>query len=124
MSTAPTKYGHKGDDYGPHVIEGAEDFVQVAEIGEWGYSWHLLRAWYSPSRDRFYWVADSGRSCNSIEDTYATLSDFSDGDRAALIRAIEAEFAGGYTYTPDALAKEIHAVRTWRYEPDSKENAA
>lgn len=121
--SAPTYYGTGPDGtYGEQVIEGGEDFVSVTSVGEWGYSWHLLEAWYSPSRDRFYWISGSGCSCNSLMDGVSALGDFLDGDRDALIRAVKDEFEDDSPYAAvpkDALAKELHAIRTWRYQPEA-----
>lgn len=117
--SAPANYFTRDGEYGHHVLEGAEDFVSVATVGEYGYSWHLLDAWYSPSRDRFYWASGSGCSCNSLMDGVSTIGHLQDGDRDALVRAVEAEFgADEYTLSASALAKEIHTIRTWRYTPE------
>lgn len=48
-------------------------YTQVAEFGEWGYSWSAMRVYRRNAR--LFYITDSGCSCYSWEDTPKTESD-------------------------------------------------
>lgn len=54
-----------------------------------GYEWDEFRAYYDPKARIFYWHSDSGCSCNYWGDSLYTLGDFENGDRAALLAAVD-----------------------------------
>lgn len=81
------KFNYNTCAYQP--IPGTEDWVEVADLGEGGYSWTEFKAFYSPSARRYFWHGDSGCSCNGWSDDLSTVADFGDGDLAALLRAWE-----------------------------------
>lgn len=83
--------------YSEVEIEGAEDFDEVIEVDHGGgHEWSTLKAWYSPSRRRFFWLSDSGCSCNYFGQDVDSLSDFQDGDMDALLRAVKSHHEDEY----------------------------
>jgi hypothetical protein len=92
-----TTYDYKTNEYVP--IEGTEDWVEVARLGDDGgsYEWTDFNVFYSPSARRYFWHGDSGCSCNGWGDGLSTAADFEDGDRASLLRAWE-EFSKAHSY--------------------------
>lgn len=83
------RYDWKTSQY--ERIPGSADWELVAEadsIG--GYEWDILAVFWSPTARRYFWGDGSGCSCNSFRDEFDSASDFSDGDRDAVIRAIRA----------------------------------
>ena len=70
-------------------VKGTEGFVPVvvADTGS-GYSWRTLAAYYSPAAGRYYWVSDSGCSCDALGDGVNSTADFEDGSRGALVDAV------------------------------------
>jgi hypothetical protein len=61
--------------------------VEVFAAGEYDYEWSEFKAWVAPS-GRYYWFADAGCSCRGYgEETFTSVSDFSDGARSTLERA-------------------------------------
>jgi hypothetical protein len=69
---------------------GQLQLVEVFAAGEYDYDWAEFRAWVAPS-GRYYWFADSGCSCRGYgEDSFYSVSDFSDGARSTLERAFRA----------------------------------
>jgi len=79
-------------------IPGTEDWAEVADLGEGGYSWCEFKAFYSTSARRYFWHGGTGCSCNSWSDDIANAADFENGDRAALLRAWET-FAKDHEYS-------------------------
>ena len=107
MSDLLGKYDYNTNSYKRMI--GTEDWAEVADLGEGGYSWAEFKAFYSPSARRYFWHGDTGCSCNGWDDDLATSADFQDGDRAALLRAWET-FAKENDYditTPDYFAGVI-----------------
>lgn len=104
------------DTYASQRMDGTEDWVHVASLdSDGGYDWTTLHAFYSPSARRYFWSGDSGCSCNSWRDGLDNASDFENGDRDALLRAVTS-FAGEHTYSLDAAdAINTHsAIRTFK----------
>jgi len=117
MSTdSLNKFDYKAGGY--VQITGTEDWVEVADLGEGGYSWCEFKAFYSPNARRYFWHGDSGCSCNSWNDDLNTAADFEDGDRAALLRAWEA-FAKEHDYYVH-VSEYIPGVNTIRNFKESK----
>ena len=83
----PTKFNY--ETFKNEPLPGAEDWTEVAEMddGRGDYEWTEFKAFYSPSARRYFWHGDGGCSCNGWGDEIHSLSDFEDGDRAALLRA-------------------------------------
>lgn len=65
------------------------DWVSVTGAGDYDWEWRGVRVWYSPSARRYFWYTDSGCSCNTYGDSMRSASDFRDGDRAAVLYAVE-----------------------------------
>lgn len=86
------------DSDGEHVVPGTADLVRVVRLGNGGgYDWDEFRAYYSPSRRRYFWLAQSGCSCNSFGDRVGSIEDLSNGARDDLERAIRAWHDGAYS---------------------------
>lgn len=65
------------------------DWQHVLTLDEGvGYDWATLHAFWSPSARRFFWLGDFGCSCNLWGDDVRSESDFENGDKAALRRAL------------------------------------
>ncbi|WP_424936653.1 MULTISPECIES: DUF7574 domain-containing protein [Bacteria] len=115
---ALTKLNRDTWEYEP--VEGTEDFEEVARLdsGEM-YSWDSLGVYYSKSRRLFFWLHDSGCSCNSYGEYVESIEDFENGPRAAVINAAEA-FAivrgrdNYYGVTPEERASFLEQIRTFK----------
>jgi hypothetical protein len=69
---------------------GQLQLTEVFAAGDYDYEWAEFRAWVAPS-GRYYWFADSGCSCRGYgEETFNSVSDFSDGARTTLEHAFRA----------------------------------
>ena len=90
------KYDYQTNKYTP--MDGTDDWVEVADLGEGGYEWTEFKAFYSPSARRYFWHGGSGCSCNSWRDDLNSADDFENGDKAVLLRAWES-FAKEHPYT-------------------------
>jgi hypothetical protein len=116
-----TTYDHASGDY--KAVPGTEDFVSVVYESTGGYDWSAFGAYYSPSRRRYFWLHDGGCSCNSFGDSVKSVEEFENGDRAALLRAVEEAItvpqrdAYGDYYTAADRARAIAAVRDFREVP-------
>lgn len=73
--------------YGNKRMEGTEDWVTVAELGDGGYEWAEFKAFWSPSELTYFWHGGCGCSCNSWDDEVHSASDFENGDKFALLAA-------------------------------------
>lgn len=99
-----------------HEIEGVEDFEHVLSIDTIGsYEWDSLEAWYSPSRRRFFWIEDSGCSCNYLGQDVWSLSDFLDGDRDALLRAVRSKYENAYSPALNECERDMAVVRDYQF---------
>lgn len=88
-----------------------EGMVEVADIGDYDYSWSELKVWYHPVNDRWYWLSDSGCSCNYYGDNGPySLGDLEDGDRQAAIAAL------CNWGSSDSVAREMESVRDYKHE--------
>lgn len=103
-------------DYKTHTevaIPGLEDLEPVFLEDEGGYEWTAMGAWYSPSQRRFFWVQDSGCSCNSFGDGVRSVEDFQNGSKADLLAASDSfliiESYGGFTQS--SRDRALAAVR-------------
>ncbi len=99
------------------ISEQTEDWVPVAAI-DWGggYDWEEFHSFYNPSARQFFWVSGSGCSCDSIADNARTVGDFEHGDRAALIRAINAFADESYRQVAKDVVGAHAAVMAFRPE--------
>lgn len=97
MSTESlNKFDYETCTYLP--IPGTDGWVEVADLGEGGYSWAEFKAFYAPAARRYFWHGDAGCSCNGWGDDLTNASDFEDGDRVALLRGWES-FAKEHSYS-------------------------
>ena len=87
-------------------------FVVSASHGG-GYDWDDLYGFYDPESKRFRWVSGSGCSCNSISDEVYAPSDFEEGDRDALKRAVRSSYEGAYEASPGELVDSLAAISKW-----------
>lgn len=96
------------DDIDPVYIEGEKNLVeetldsyhQIHDVADWqlvvtidaggGYSWNRFHAFYDPASRRYFWIGGSGCSCDAIANMVYSPAQFQNGDRAALLRAVEA----------------------------------
>ena len=65
------------------------DLVGVAEEFQGDYHWSEVQVFFSPSKQRFFWLADSGES----EDSWGwdhTASDFKNGLKDDVLRDLKA----------------------------------
>lgn len=67
-------------------IKGTEDWIEVAHDSDGGWEWSAISFFYSPSARRYFWLSDSGCSCNWHMDYVDSLGEFEDGDRQAAIK--------------------------------------
>lgn len=77
--------------WGDRTVAGATE-VLTHEDG--GYDWDYFGSWYDPEDRIFYWIEDSGCSCNSPMDWVDSTSELSVGSKDELIRAYK-DFAKG-----------------------------
>lgn len=97
------------------IIEGAEDWHEVISVYDnIGYEWDDLLAWYSPSQRRYFWISAGGCSCNDISDYMETLSDFEDGSRDDLARAVRAFCESAYNISSGEKANAVAEVRRYK----------
>ena len=61
--------------------------VDTLSFGD-GYSWTEMEVFYSKELDRFFWVQDSGCSCNALWDDIRSLADLCDGSRQNAANAV------------------------------------
>lgn len=96
-------------------IKGTEDFVPVVSVGDGGgYDWNVLEAWWSPSLRKFFWLSDSGCSCNALGDSVTSVGDFEAGDRDALTSAVRAWHDAAYSpTTPSEKLADLASVKTF-----------
>ncbi|WP_152346568.1 hypothetical protein [Brevibacterium sp. CFH 10365] len=78
-------------EWGDRTVAGA---TEVFSYMDGGYEWDFFGAWYDPEARIFYWIEDSGCSCNSPMDWVDSTSELSVGSKDELIRAYK-EFAKG-----------------------------
>lgn len=103
-------------DFGIYNWDGthAPDWAHVVSLGDGGgYEWTTLHAFWSPTARRYFWASGSGCSCNSWGDGLSSESDFENGAKADLQRAIRA-FAETYRYAiaaVDALDATANVAR-------------
>lgn len=85
----------------------SEKLAFIADFGDYDYSWNEIQFYYSPSKRRYYWISDSGCSCNSFMDvsTFESLDELESGDRKAAISAAESFWGGTDDQKLTALAK-------------------
>ncbi|WP_067201145.1 DUF7574 domain-containing protein [Microbacterium sp. XT11] len=113
-----TKYDFdKGEDV---ALPGTEDFVQVGDAYAGGWNWSNFSAYYSPSRDRYYWLDEGGCSCSGPGDSVYSVADFQEGSREELTRAAKASvvvggYAGDDVWTQDHRDRLLDAIR--RFDP-------
>lgn len=104
--------------YDAHDVIKDEGLIDVAEIGEYDYSWSELKVFYQPKSRRFFWLQDSGCSCNGWGDYDSSLADFSDGDKFAAIQAIDDFYpsvkGSNYASTEDEYANAKADVRNFK----------
>ena len=98
------------------VVE-TEGLIELTAIGEYDYSWSEMKVFYQPKSRRFFWLEDSGCSCYSWGDSIDGFADFSDGDKAAALRAVGA-YADGlvgvqYASSTEELAAAKAAIRNF-----------
>lgn len=99
-----------------HTLPTNWQHVITVTDGGGGYEWATLHAFYSPTARRFFWLGDSGCSCNSWGDGVGSEADFHNGTKKDLERAVR-EFLSvhshyGFSATDgiDALAE----LRRWK----------
>ncbi|WP_025157209.1 DUF7574 domain-containing protein [Leifsonia aquatica] len=96
---------------------GFEDWQEVFHEETGGYEWSGIAGWYSPSRDRYFWLEDSGCSCNGFGDSASSIEDFSNGSRADMLRAAEGYLRvdGRYAdFTVEERARALAAIRDYQ----------
>lgn len=97
------------------IIEGTEDWHEVTSIYDSiDYEWNDLLAWYSPSQRRYFWISAGGCSCNDISDSMQALSDFENGSRDDLARAVRSFCEGSYDITANEKADAVAEVRRYK----------
>ena len=94
------------------------DFRHVVgiELGE-GYNWDSLEAWYSPSRRKFFWLSDSGCSCNCLGMGAGEIGAFESGNRDELASAVRRKYdeqCSSATGLASALLRDLATVKTFR----------
>ncbi|WIC90181.1 hypothetical protein SEA_VROOMVROOM_31 [Arthrobacter phage VroomVroom] len=94
----------------------SEGLVEVAHLSAGGYEWSAIGVYYKPSARRFYWLTDSGCSCNWYGDGDYELGDLQDGDRQAAIQALKG--LSHYDGDPgrDDVEREAAQIRDYKHE--------
>lgn len=90
-----------------------KDFIKVLDVYEGQYEWYSVTAYYSPSRDRFFWISECGCSCDWPEGQNNPMHEFKDGTYDDLKRNLSEEFKSGWS-------KET--VATWKHDLTSNVN--
>ena len=103
-------YGLSGD----HLPTNWQHVVSLTE-GGW-YEWVTLHAFYSPTSRRYFWDYGSGCSCNYWGMDLLSETDFANGSKDDLIRAIRrfGDHYDIYGFRPSDIIDAVSEVRAWR----------
>lgn len=78
--TAPLRMDWTSDgEYEDAAIPGCEDFEHIAGLLGADWEWDQLDVYYSPSRRRYFWVEQSGCSCDGPWEYIDSIDDFQSG---------------------------------------------
>lgn len=69
-------------------------WVDLPEMGYWDYSWEEFASFYDPITRMFYWLEDSGCSCNYLWEDVNSVGDLNVGRKEELLSAA-ASFSDG-----------------------------
>lgn len=93
--------------YGHEWVDGL-DWLPVVEVDlGGGWDWEEFHAWYSPTARRYFWGSGSGCSCDSFTDDFRSVGDFENGDRPALMAALNRYFDAMYTQKPQERVRAL-----------------
>lgn len=69
-------------------------FVTQLNLGD-GYGWSVMEVYYKSNNRRFYWLSDSGCSCNFLwEDAVFSLAELEDGSKLNAVNALRSFGSG------------------------------
>ena len=97
--------------------EELEQMVLVAHAGTGGgYDWDEVYVFWHTRRERFYYISDSGCSCNSITDGLYGLGDFLDfATKGEVIRHFTNDRKpSDYGWSRDDINSMINEIMNWR----------
>jgi len=94
-----------------------EGLQHVASVRAGGYSWAATTVYYKPGTGRFYWLSESGCSCNYFGDGSYELGAFGDGDREAALRALADVDHWEGSPSAEERAQAATALRDFREVP-------
>lgn len=86
--------------------------VELPEMGYYDYEWEQFISYYDPTSGMFYWIADSGCSCNSPWDEITTIGDMQVGRKDEFLRAADSFGDGGvYGYGQGRYSDQFETIR-------------
>lgn len=74
-----------------------DGLVELPEMGYYDYDWDRFVSYYDPTSKMFYWVSDSGCSCNDLWDDVHSVGDMQVGRKSEFLSAAS-EFGDGGTH--------------------------
>jgi len=94
-----------------------EGLVEVASLSAGVWDWTTIAVYAKPDARRFYWLEESGCSCNFFGDADPyVLGDFQDGDREAAIKAVKG--LSHYDGDPGRaeVEREAASIRDYKFQ--------
>ena len=89
-----------------------EGLVELPEMGYYGYDWDRFVSYFNPQNGMFYWVSDSGCSCNDLWDDIRTVGDMNVGRKDEFLNAAASFGDGGADgYGQGRYASEFDKLR-------------
>lgn len=96
-----------------HNVIQDNDLTEVAEVGDYDWSWSITGIYFQRSSGRFFAYSDGGCSCYSYGEDANELSDLDEVTRAKAIELLK-EQRGGTGMSDDDVQREIAKVRDFR----------
>lgn len=92
------------------------DFIPVVSVDLGiSYEWDEFHAWFSPSRQMYFWGSGSGCSCNSFADGFRSIQDFENGrERSDVMAALNRYFDAQYENHPQERVAALYDVNSFR----------
>lgn len=96
-----------------HSVIQDNGLTEVAEVGNYDWSWSITGIYFQRSSGRFFAYSDGGCSCYSYGEDANELSDLDEVTRAKAIELLK-ERRGGTGMSDDGVQREIAKVRDFR----------
>lgn len=86
--------------------------VELPEMGYYDYEWDRFVSYYDPRTEMFYWLSDSGCSCNDLWEDVNSVGDMYVGRKSEFLSAAASFGDGGaHGYGQGRYAGEFEALR-------------